>query len=239
MSKRNRKNGGLVSLAKRIALPRPKSNNNSKLVDKGAPAPPKSVRQQVWKVWQVFWAFGGPIIAVNGLWFTMTPSIAIEPSVNIDPAKIYATQILVTNRGHVPVYDVKVDCGIGMGGGQTVLNGIMHRPDIRPIACLDAGEAITRSCDVGSIDIQGKKERPGTSWCRTLCPDALSARGYETRPVSTPRRARRRCARNRRAGRRGSFQGGPSSRRSAATAARRLGREACAASHTRSCAIEA
>ena len=156
MSKRNRKNGGLIRPGQsRTALRRPESNNDSKLVDKGAPAPPKSVIRQVWKVWHVFWAFVGLIIAVNGLWFTMTPSIAIEPSVNIDPANIYATQTVVINLGRVPVYDVKSDCVIGTGGGQTVLNGIMNRPDIPPIARLDAGEAITRSCDVGSIDIQG------------------------------------------------------------------------------------
>jgi hypothetical protein len=115
----------------------------------------RSTGSRLWKIWEVFWAFTGPIIAVIALWFEMRPLVTVEPSVNIEPTNLYATQILITNRGHVPVYGVHFGCGIGAGGGRTVFSGTLRPPDIRPIARLDAGQAITRSCDVGQIDIQG------------------------------------------------------------------------------------
>ena len=111
--------------------------------------------QRAWKAWQVFWAFFGPLFSLTAFWFNVTPTVTIEPSVNIDPSKLYATQILITNRGHVPIYDLTFACGIGAGGGATVMNGMLTAPNIRPAARLGAGQAITRSCDVGSLDVQG------------------------------------------------------------------------------------
>jgi hypothetical protein len=89
-----------------------------------------------------------------GVWFNLSPTITVEPSANIDPERQYATQILITNRGHVPIYHLRFACGIGAGGGSTTLNGTLTPPDLRPIAVLAAGQSITRSCDVG-LHVEG------------------------------------------------------------------------------------
>ncbi len=152
MSKRNRKNGGLVTASQsRTSVPRREPDSPPRAEDKGAPPPAKSTRQHLWKGWQVFWAFAGPIMAVIGFWIAMTPTISIEPGVNIDLSQTYSTQIVVTNRGHVPIYDVTFRCGIGVGGGLLSVEELTTRgQDLRPVRILHSGEAVTKSCAVSS-----------------------------------------------------------------------------------------
>jgi hypothetical protein len=146
MSKRHRKQRGALVPATLNVVNQPTIQGQPKTQAKS---------QTIWNSWKAFWAFVGPIIAITGFWFTMTPAITVEPSVNTDPAKIYATQIMITNRGHVPIYDLRFSCGIGAGGGRTTFNGLLSPPDIRPAERLGAGQPITRSCDVGTLDVEG------------------------------------------------------------------------------------
>lgn len=57
---------------------------------------------------------------------------------------------MVTNRGHVPVYNVSFKCGANFQGvfGKLVFSGAT----ISPVAELDASRAVTRACVVESAD---------------------------------------------------------------------------------------
>jgi hypothetical protein len=146
MSKRHRRQRGTLVPAAPNVVNQPTIQGQPKTQAKS---------QIIWNSWKAFWAFVGPITATLGFWFTVAPAITVEPSVNTDPAKIYATQILITNRGHVPIYDLRFSCGLGVGGGHSTFNGTLSPPDIRPAERLDAGRALTRSCDVGTLDVEG------------------------------------------------------------------------------------
>jgi hypothetical protein len=50
-----------------------------------------------------------------GFAFLVMPQLSIEPSINLDPAQPLATQFLITNKGHVSVYDVRFACSLGGG----------------------------------------------------------------------------------------------------------------------------
>src|ERR1700757_509233 len=63
--------------------------------------------------WQNTWSILGPIVTLISLFFLLKPSVTIEPSVNLDPSQTFATQFLITNRGHVPAYNVQFSCGYG------------------------------------------------------------------------------------------------------------------------------
>jgi hypothetical protein len=116
--------------------------------------PRSALTRRAWSGWKEFWAFVGPLALIASLWINFTPSITIEPSANVDPQREYATQFLITNRGHVPVYDARFSCSIGVGGGLTTIDGTLTPPDLRPVGLLASGQSVTRSCDVG-LDVQG------------------------------------------------------------------------------------
>jgi hypothetical protein len=85
----------------------------------------------------------------------LTPVVTIELSVNVDPAHLYSTQILITNRGHVPVYNLTFSCGFGVGGGSLMVNSFSSGDiDVRPVAMLGAGQPVTRAC-AANADIEG------------------------------------------------------------------------------------
>lgn len=102
--------------------------------------------------WQNTWSILGPIVTLISLFFLLSPSVTIEPSVNLDPSQTLATQFLITNRGHVPIYNVQFSCGYGfpLSIGNLEGNGWM----IRPVPELPAGVAVTRACSIASKDVE-------------------------------------------------------------------------------------
>jgi hypothetical protein len=81
----------------------------------------------------------------------MWPQLTIEPSVNIDPAQPLATQFVVSNTGHVPVYDLRFACGFGGGKGSTQIGRLVIGGSA-PVAVLPPGKGVTRSCALESRD---------------------------------------------------------------------------------------
>jgi hypothetical protein len=67
-------------------------------------------------------------------------------SVNLDPQQPLATQFLITNRGKVPIYDVRFSCGIGRPGGT-------HMGDLSSSTLSPISQSAIRSCAVESQDI--------------------------------------------------------------------------------------
>jgi hypothetical protein len=117
----------------------------------GPPAKPRgSTRAKIWQWWKEFWALAGPLMALVSIAFLLMPQITIEPSVNLDPQQPLATQFLITNRGKVPVYEVRFSCGIGGPGGTHI--GISSSTS-SPILTLAPGESATKACAVESQDI--------------------------------------------------------------------------------------
>jgi hypothetical protein len=117
----------------------------------GPPAKPRgSTRGKIWQGWKEFWALAGPLMALVSIAFLLMPQITIEPSVNLDPQQPLTTQFLITNRGKVPVYEVRFSCGIGGPGGTHIG---MSSSTSSPILTLAPGESVTRACIVESQDI--------------------------------------------------------------------------------------
>ncbi len=120
----------------------------------GPPAKPRgSTRAKIWQGWKAFWALAGPLMALVSIIFLLTPQITIEPSVDLDPQQPLATQFLITNRGKVPIYDVRFSCGIGRPGGSNMGDLVVSSSTLSPILTLAPGESATRACAVGSQDI--------------------------------------------------------------------------------------
>ncbi len=70
----------------------------------------KGPARKVWGAWKEVWAILGPCIALTGFFFLLKPQVEIDPSVNLDPAEPLATQFLISNKGHVPVYNIQFGC---------------------------------------------------------------------------------------------------------------------------------
>jgi hypothetical protein len=62
--------------------------------------------------WETFWAFVGPIISVFGVAQYYWPSVTITTGVNLSPREIFQTQFIVTNTGHMSVYNVSFRCAL-------------------------------------------------------------------------------------------------------------------------------
>jgi hypothetical protein len=114
-----------------------------------------ALRTKAWQLWKELWAFIGPLIAVTSFAFLMMPQVSIEPSVNLDPAQPLATQFLITNRGRVPVYNVRFGCSLS---GKMVQVGHMSTSSstIAPVAVIPAGKSVTKGCALASQDIQAE-----------------------------------------------------------------------------------
>jgi hypothetical protein len=123
-----------------------------------APQRPQQSRAQgvgLW--WKEAWAYVGPVFALASAWFLLTPQVSIEAGVNFDPAQPLSTQFLITNRGHVPVYNLSFSCKFG--GSSVHIGHLELRSDtIAPARSLAAGHAITRNCGSSSEDIQAQVE---------------------------------------------------------------------------------
>jgi hypothetical protein len=104
--------------------------------------------------WKEFWAIAGPILTLAGAWFLFSPQISIEPSVNTEPSQPLATQFLITNRGHVTVYDVHFRCGLGGSPAAHIGDLLLSSLTITPVSALPPGASVTRSCALESEDIR-------------------------------------------------------------------------------------
>jgi hypothetical protein len=79
------------------------------------PAIPKDRQRSDWhlsKGWKEFWAFAGPLLAIVGAWNYWVPNISIAPGVNLDPRQEFQTQFVISNTGHIPIYDVHFSCDL-------------------------------------------------------------------------------------------------------------------------------
>jgi hypothetical protein len=117
---------------------------------------PKAKRSaQAWDWWKALWVLFGPIFALITFYTNFTPAISITPGPNLDKAQAYFTQILITNTGHVPVYDLGFACGFGSNSGTVHIGHLEMRPqDTAPMQKLSSGQPTTRDCAVAS-DVQG------------------------------------------------------------------------------------
>jgi hypothetical protein len=110
---------------------------------------------QAWDWWKALWALFGPIFAVITFYSNFTPAISIAPGPNLDRTQSYFTQILITNTGHLPVYDVSFACGFGASSGTVHIGRIDHSTqNIAPVQRLSPGQSTTKDCAVAS-DVQG------------------------------------------------------------------------------------
>lgn len=114
-------------------------------------------KKTVWSIWKEVWAFLGPTITLVGLYYSALSNITIEPSVNLDPARQYATQVLISNRGNFTVYNLRFECAYGDGGERTVFNGRLSKPDTLAVSQLDPGQATTKSCD-SALSLEGNQK---------------------------------------------------------------------------------
>ncbi|VTZ50324.1 hypothetical protein MPC4_220054 [Methylocella tundrae] len=136
----------------------PPASTTPKQIEATQPEPTRSEKPRagfpiMW-FWKEFWAFAGPILTLTSAWFLLSPQISIEPSVNLDPSQPVATQFLITNRGHVPVYDVHFGCGFGGGGAIHIGHLKLSMATMLPVRVLPPGVQVTRNCAVESDNIQ-------------------------------------------------------------------------------------
>lgn len=111
-------------------------------------------------MWQEFWSVVGPIFVLITFYSNFTPAIAIGPSVNLDKAQTYSTQILITNTGRVPVYDLTFSCLFGGPTGRMDvyrLGDDSEPDDLAPVQRLAAGQPITKACATTS-DVGGNNQ---------------------------------------------------------------------------------
>ncbi|SAL87613.1 hypothetical protein AWB68_08471 [Caballeronia choica] len=106
--------------------------------------PPKKFK--IWKLWQIFWSVVGPAISIIGFYFLIAPKITIDPGINLDPEQPLATQFLVKNIGHTPVYGMTFSCGLGRAGHTYIGSLSVSRRTISPISVLEPGASDTKSC---------------------------------------------------------------------------------------------
>jgi hypothetical protein len=106
------------------------------------------VRPQLraWGLWKTAWAFIGPIVGLITFYTNFTPAISIAPGVNIDKTQTFSTQLLVTNTGRVPVYNLTFSCGFGSSNLMVIKHLETHIQDIAPIPKLIAGQSVSKAC---------------------------------------------------------------------------------------------
>jgi hypothetical protein len=109
----------------------------------------------VWEYWKSSWVVLGPVFALITFYSSFTPTISITPGPSLDKTQTYSTQILITNIGRVPIYDLSFGCGFGSGPGtMRVVNLEGLGNDLAPVQKLAPGQPTTRSCAVAS-NVQG------------------------------------------------------------------------------------
>jgi hypothetical protein len=108
----------------------------------------KSTGKRRWEIWKTGWAFLGPIVGLITFWYNFTPSLMISAGSNIDKTQRYSTQVIITNTGRVPIYDLTFTCGfIFLTEGQVW--GKHMKFDIQdksPVPRLNPGEPIGKAC---------------------------------------------------------------------------------------------
>lgn len=130
----------------KIAAITERAGENSKVSDK--PTPPltekcttrphlEHKRSRFRIVWESFWAFGGPVVAVVGLVQYYWPTVSITTGANLSSRDSFQTQFIVTNTGHTSVYDVSFRCGligtkIGIGILTNQGNDLAKIPELLP-----------------------------------------------------------------------------------------------------------
>jgi hypothetical protein len=96
-------------------------------------------------------------VALLGLGLALSPEVTIEPGVNPDPAKPFATQFTITNRSRMPIYNVTFRCYID---GPVVIGPrgitIDSGPIAERIASMPPHKAVTRACDIEGTDFTGE-----------------------------------------------------------------------------------
>jgi hypothetical protein len=135
-----------------------KENSNTPDIDHKLSIKPKiKVSVRGWNWWKALWAFLGPIFGFITLYSNFTPAISIVPGPNLDKTQAYSTQIVITNTGRVPVYDLWFSCGLGVSSGPMYIQHLEAHPrdDLAPVQRLSPGQPTTKACAVAS-DVQGR-----------------------------------------------------------------------------------
>jgi hypothetical protein len=96
------------------------------------------------KGWKEVWAYLGPCLSLVGAWFLLTPNIDVTAGINLDTAQQFQTQFLVSNRGHVPIYNVHFACGLT--GPVVAIDSIRGSEYFSPISELRPGAIASRGC---------------------------------------------------------------------------------------------
>ena len=106
------------------------------------------------RLWKLFWAVVGPLIAAGSAAANFTPDLSISTSVNVDPTQTFGTQFAVTNIGRIPVRDLSFSCGLR---GREIHIGVLslNPINIAGVNYLPAGATVTRSCFNESKDVLG------------------------------------------------------------------------------------
>jgi hypothetical protein len=112
----------------------------------------RSLGGGAWGTWKAFWAFAGPLMASTTFYSFLAPNISIESSVNLDPSQPLATQFLISNRGHLSVFDVRFSCAFN---GRSVYIGhfVAGNSTLKPVHQLEPKASVTRGCAIESSDV--------------------------------------------------------------------------------------
>ena len=107
-------------------------------------------RQSFSNAWRSIWSYLGPLITIVGLWTYWSPSIAITAGAALDPSQLLQTDFLLTNIGHVPVYDVHLRCSLL---GQQFYAKLLESSGeiLRPVSSLEPNHPVSRGCFTKSL----------------------------------------------------------------------------------------
>jgi hypothetical protein len=102
--------------------------------------------------WKNVWAIVGPLVSLVGLAFLLWPQITINNIASLNPDDPLSAQFMITNSGHVPIYNVHVVCSLNVGeeGGLYLGDVTINSSMIAPINRISPGQGATRSCSVSS-----------------------------------------------------------------------------------------
>lgn len=74
-----------------------------------------ALEKQKWtipSIWKETWAWIGPLITLLGFWAYWSPTLTITAGAALSSIDPLQTEFIVSNSGHVPVYDIAFECGI-------------------------------------------------------------------------------------------------------------------------------
>jgi hypothetical protein len=106
------------------------------------------------KLWNKFWSFAGPILTLIAAAAYWLPSVTLATGVNLDPKQDFQTQFVVTNSGHLPIYDVTFACSL-VGNQGSIGELQVGGNTLAPIPSLKPGEPASRGCFQKSLSING------------------------------------------------------------------------------------